>query len=143
MAEKESIPTVRAERTAANTYIVRSAGGAELQISSTGTEGAFSPVELLQAAVAGCAALSAEAQLANRLGADFRATATAAAVLNSEENRIAELITTITADMSQLDPERQQRLVSSAERFVEQLCTVKRTLSHGTENTAEVRHRDS
>ena len=140
MATGEPTPSLTAERTGPKTYTARNDRGAEVVMGSPGAEGCFTPVELLQAAVAGCTALSAEAQLAYSLGDDFEATATVEALLDSEENRIDELITRIDADMSGLAPERRDRLIASAERFIARLCTVKRTLEHGTENTTEVRN---
>lgn len=135
----EPIPTLTAERTGPATYTVRNAQGAELRIGVPGAENSFSPVELLQAAAAGCAALSAEAQLVNRLGGDFNATAAVEAHLNFDENRVERLVTLIDVDMSMLDPEKQDKLITSAERSIDKLCTVKRTLNQGTENITQVR----
>lgn len=84
---------------------MRNAKGAEVRIGALGAEGAFSPVELLQAALAGCAALSAEAHLTSALGPNFDATSTVQAVYNAKENRVEKLITTIDADTSGLSAE--------------------------------------
>ncbi len=142
MVPPHSTQPITAERTGPNTYTVHNDRGAQVIMGSPGAEGAFTPVELLQAAVAGCTALSAEAQLAYTLGGDFEATATVEAILNEEENRIAEFLTRIDADMSGLAPERREKLIASAERVIARLCTVKRTLEHGTGNTTEVRNRE-
>ncbi|AGF71971.1 OsmC family protein [Corynebacterium halotolerans] len=139
MAEDKPIPNVTAKRSGINTYTVRSAGDAELRIGSPGEEGVFSPVELLQAAIAGCAAMSAEPQLTSQLGKDFAATTTVEAVQDPEDNRLDKLITTISTDMAGLDPEKRDKLISRSEKFIEKLCTVKRTLQHGVETETSVR----
>lgn len=138
MTNSVSIPDLTAERSAVNTYTVRSTSGAELRIGALGAEGAFSPVELLQAALAGCAALSAEAQLTSQLGPNFDATSTATAVFNADDNRVEKLITTIAADTSELSSEKHDKLVASAERIIDKLCTVKRSLSAGVEPVSAV-----
>jgi uncharacterized OsmC-like protein len=135
----EPIPTLTAERASPATYTVRNGQGAELRIGVPGAENSFSPVELLQAAAAGCAALSTEAQLVNRLGDDFNATTTVEAHYNFDENRIESLVTLGDVDMSVLDPEKQNKLITSAERSIDKLCTVKRTLNQGAENVTLVR----
>jgi uncharacterized OsmC-like protein len=139
MSTDVSVPALTAQRTAPATYTVRNANGGEFRIGAPGAEdGSFSPVEILQAAAAACAALSAEAKLANRLGEGFDATSTVEAEPNMDDNRIERLITHVEADMSELDAETRQKLIASAERSIDSLCTVKRTLNHGAVNTTEV-----
>ena len=135
MAGHAPIPELVAERTEAGTYTVRNGAGAELQIGMPGAVGAFSPVELLQAALAGCASLSAEAQLVSRLGEEFDAVTTVGAVYDAEQNRVEKLVATIAVDSSELDPGEHDKLVSSAARVIDKLCTVKRSLNAGIEAT--------
>ncbi|WP_152347541.1 OsmC family protein [Brevibacterium sp. CFH 10365] len=143
MSDDASVPALTAQRTAPATYTVRNANGGEFRIGAPGADdGSFTPVELLQAAAAGCAALSAEAKLANRLGEDFDAVSTVEAELNMDDNRIERLVTSIEADMSELDAETRQKLIASAERSIDSLCTVKRTLNHGAANTTGVAAQD-
>ncbi|MFJ2469820.1 MULTISPECIES: OsmC family protein [Micrococcaceae] len=138
MAGHAPIPELVAQRTSSGTYTVRNSAGAELRIGAPGAAGAFSPVELLQAALAGCASLSAEAQLVSRLGEEFDAVTTVNAVYDAEQNRVEELITRITVDSSELDQSDHDRLVSSAVRIIDKLCTVKRSLNAGIEATTEL-----
>lgn len=135
MAGHAPIPELVARRTAVGTYTVRNATGAELQIGAPGAAGVFSPVELLQAALAGCASLSAEAQLVSRLGEEFDAVTTVDAVYDADQNRLEKLVTRIAVDSSELDPDEHDRLVSSAARIIDKLCTVKRSLNAGIEAT--------
>lgn len=131
-------PNVTITRSDVNAYTARSAGGAELRIGEPGEEGVFSPVELLQVALAGCASMSAEPQLRSQLGTDFELDTTVEAIYDSEENRLVKLITTLNADLSELDSEQQEKLIARAEKFIEKLCTVKRTLRHGAETETVV-----
>lgn len=136
------LPVLTAERTSAKTLTVRNGRGAELHIGMAEAEGSFSPGELLQAAVTGCAALSAEAQLAHELGDDFEMTASTEAVTNEADNRIDQLIVDIAADMSELGPQDREKLITRSERVIDRLCTVKRSLNHGVDSTATVRDFD-
>jgi uncharacterized OsmC-like protein len=128
--------TVR--RSTAGTWTVTNAVGAEIRIGSPGEEGAFSPGELLQAALAACSVLSADTQLAHHLGADYEATATVEAVEDEAEGRVTGLLATISPDMSGLAPDEQEKLVVRAGRVIERLCAIKRSLNHGVEAAAEV-----
>ena len=134
----ENIPPLTAERTAPWTLTVDNGRGATLQIGMEGAEGSFSPVELLQAALAGCAALSGEAQLAHRLGEDFELSSTVEATHDKGTNRIEALTNRIVADLSGLDPAQQEKLIASTQRSIAKLCTVKRSLAEGGETSTEV-----
>lgn len=138
MAGHAPISELVAQRTSSGIYTVRNSAGAVLRIGAPGAAGAFSPVELLQAALAGCASLSAEAQLVSKLDDEFEALTTVNAVYNSEQNRVEKLITRIAVDSSELDQNEHDRLVSSAVRIIDKLCTVKRSLNVGIEATTEL-----
>ncbi|OFV79053.1 OsmC family protein [Rhodococcus erythropolis] len=142
MAGHAPIPELEARRTAAGTFTVRNGTGAELRIGMPGATGVFSPVELLQAALAGCASLSAEAQLVDRLGEEFDAVTTVGAVYDAEQNRVEKLVTKIAVDSSDLDQEEHDRLTSSAARIIDKLCTVKRSLNIGIEATTELERQE-
>ena len=141
MTDTRPLPPLSAERTGPHAYLARNDRGAQVRIGPPGAADSFTPGELLQAALAGCAALSAEAQLAHHLGEDFEATATTEGIHHTGDNRIAAFSTSILADMSTLDDAQCARLIASAERFIERLCTVKRTVTHGADNTARVEAR--
>ncbi|QGU05132.1 OsmC family protein [Corynebacterium comes] len=134
----ENIPTLTAVRTGPWTFTVDNGRGATVQIGMSGAPDSFSPVELLQAALAGCAALSGEAQLAHRLGEDFEMSSTVEATYNAENNRIEALANRIVADMSGLDAEKREKLIASTERSIAKLCTVKRSLAEGMTATTVV-----
>ena len=127
-----------ATRTGPWTLSVDNGRGATLAIGMDGAADSFSPIELLQAALAGCAALSAEAQLVDKLGADTPVTSTVQAAYDRDANRLTHLSTTLTTDMTPLPAERIEKLIQAAERSVGRLCTVKRSLAHGIEATTTI-----
>lgn len=130
--------SLTATRTGAWTYTVDNGRGASLDIGLEGADGTFSPVELLQAALAGCAALSAEAQLVNKLGENAEVSSVVDFTHDPETNRINSLTNLISADMSSLEPERREKLSAAAERSIGVLCTVKKSLNHGVEASTTV-----
>ncbi|HZK31805.1 MAG TPA: OsmC family protein [Corynebacterium sp.] len=138
MSEYPSIDSLSAERTAPQTLTLRNGRGAELKIGMEGAAGSFTPGELLQAAVAGCAALSAEAQLAHELGRDYEMSALMKSSVDEEADRLESITVTLRADMSDLDEPTRQKLITRAERVIERLCVVKRSVNHGVQATAEV-----
>lgn len=141
MAEHDAVPALTAKRTAARTFTLRNDRGAQLQIGMAGAEGAFTPGELLQAAVTGCAALSAEAQLAHTLGPDYEMTATVAASVDEAADLMESITVTLAAAMPELDDAAREKLVEQAERVIDRLCTVKRSVNHGVAATAAVQPR--
>lgn len=64
------------------------------------------------------------------------------ALYNAEENRVEKLITQIAVDTSELDSEKKDKLIASAERVIDKLCTVKRTLNSGVDAVTEVQGHD-
>lgn len=134
----KQILSLTATRTRDWTYTVNNGRGATLEIGLEGADGAFSPVELLQAALAGCAALSAEAQLVNKLGDAAAVVSSVDIVHDSDSNRITALTNHITADMSSLDTKRRDKLIAAAERSIGALCMVKNSLNHGADATTTV-----
>lgn len=139
MTPRDPLPQVTAVRTAKNLYTIRSEGGGELKAGAPGTEGAFTPGELLQAALAACSALSADAQLASKLGDDFEATLTVEATRHDEDDRVDKLLTTVTTDMSQLRADERDKLLERTDRVIERLCAVKRSLNAGIDSSVVVR----
>lgn len=119
-----------AERVEQGTYIARNERGGQVRVGLPGAEGCFTPGELLLIAAGTCAGLSADHVLGGRLGRDFDATITVEALTNAEEARYTRLVTRLIADMSELPAERRAVLIERAEKAIDRLCTVGRTLEH-------------
>lgn len=131
MTNTERTPPITAKRIAPAVYLARHDNGAEVRVGLEGTEATFTPGELLRVAVAACAALSAEHLLVHRLGSDFNATLSVAAVKDMDENRYSTIVTELAADMSELDEDRHAGLIERSLRAIDRLCTVGRTVEAG------------
>ncbi len=139
MTTRDPLPQVTAVRTAKDLYTIRNKSGGELRVAPPGTEGTFTPGELLQAALAGCCALSADAQLDSKLSPDFDATVTVDATRHIEDNRVESLFVTLDADMSNLSTEDREKLLIRTDRIIDRLCAIKRSLNTGVESSITVR----
>ncbi|MCL2455064.1 MAG: OsmC family protein [Micrococcales bacterium] len=126
------------ERVGSRRWVGHSSRGATVRIGPVGTDGAFSPAELLKIALAGCAGLTADAPLERRIGPDGPATVTVDGSFDPEEKRYTTLTDRLTVDLSGLDEAARQRLFASLHRAVEGHCVVARTLDAGASTTFTV-----
>lgn len=117
---------------------IKNTRGAELTAGDRDAEEAFSPEELLQAALAACSVLSAETQLAYVLGEDFDLTASTAGTQSEDGKRVKDIKVTMNVDMSALGDAEREKLVSRADRIIDRLCVIKRSLRHGVEAATEI-----
>lgn len=132
---------IRAERTGPALYTARNSRGATVQIGGPGAEGSFTPGELLQAALAACASLSADHALRSLLGDDFEANTVIEAQGVPGDYRYESFVTLVDVDFTALDPERHEALITRAERAIERYCAVGRTIQQGAAAAAAVRPR--
>ncbi len=132
--------TLAVDRSGAWTYVARNDRGGEVRIGVAGASDSFTPGELLQLAVATCGALSADHVLASRLGEDFEATLLLDALTASgpHESRYTHLSTQLVTDLSALPPDRRDALVTRAEKAIERLCAVARTVERSATTEARV-----
>ena len=128
------------DRVSNKTYIGRNARGGEVRISTSDADGALSPGELLQLAMAACGILSSDHTLASRLGDDFAARVHITATKPHGENRYDTITTNILTNMSSIEPAKQTALIDRAKRAIERYCTVSHTLDHGAEHTVTIRN---
>lgn len=102
-------------------------GRAEVRIGRTGQAESFSPVELLLAAAAGCAIVTAETLVTRRTGGPL--VARASDVRPEGAHQLDAVPVELDFDASGLDEAR----LAVIRRAVEQLCTVTRTLRQGAD----------
>ncbi|WP_328813049.1 OsmC family protein [Rhodococcus sp. NBC_00297] len=121
------------DRTGTRRYTGKSSRGAEVLIGSEDIEGVFTPGELLKIALAACTGMSSDRPLARRLGDDYDATVRVSGVADRDEERYPRLEEVLTVDLSALDPEARERLLTVVTKAVDKVCTVGRTLKAGTE----------
>lgn len=121
------------ERTGTRRYLGKSSRGAEVLIGSESVDGVFTPGELLKIALAACTGMSSDLPLARRLGDNYDATIEVSGAADRENERYPALAEVLRVDLSELDADAQQRLLTVVERAIEKVCTVSRTLKAGTE----------
>ncbi|MGO3067921.1 OsmC family protein [Corynebacterium casei] len=127
---------MKATRTNQNEYTVTNQDGTSLKVSPHGTPGAFSPGELLQATLLGCASLSADAQLSHMLGADFDAKAS---VKSTEaDNFITDMLFEFQIKTEGLDDAEREKIIKAAAKKIERLCIVKRSLNKGINTETDI-----
>lgn len=121
------------QRTGVRRYTGRSSRGAEVLIGSEDVEGVFTPGELMKIALAACSGMSSDQPLRRRLGDDYDATLRVSGAADREQERYPLLEETLEIDLSGLSEQERARLLTVVERAVDQVCTVGRTLTSGTE----------
>lgn len=108
--------TVSVRRVGSGRFVATAPGGATVDIGGDG----FSPVQLLEAALAACAALTAEQLIVRRTGADFTVVATGAEA--AHEVSSVDVTFALPAD---------EPLATVIPRAVVRECKVSRTVEHG------------
>lgn len=118
------------ERTGTRTYTARSARGAEVAIGPTSAGAVFTPGELLKVALAACAAMSSDQSFAHRLGDDYQATVRVGSVKHETEDRYTDFTEYFDVDLSSLDDDARDRLITVVRRAIAASCTVGLTVQN-------------
>ncbi|GFG76551.1 OsmC family protein [Mycobacterium botniense] len=126
------------ERTGPRRYTGYSSRGAQVLVGSEDVEGVFTPGELLKIALAACSGMASDRPLARRLGEDYRAVVTVSGPPDRAQERYPLLRETLEIDLSGLNGEEAQQVLSIVHRAVDQACTVGRTLKSGTQVIFEI-----
>lgn len=126
------------ERTGTRRYTGHSSRGAQVLVGSEDVEGVFTPGELLKIALAACSGMASDQPLARRLGADYQAVVKVSGAADRDQEVYPLLAETLEIDLSGLDEQEKARLITVAERAIDLVCTVGRTLKSGTTVTFEV-----
>ncbi|MCZ4078464.1 OsmC family protein [Rhodococcus sp. H36-A4] len=138
MADESTPTALWVERTGTRRYTGMSSRGAEVLIGSESVDGVFTPGELLKIALAACTGMSSDLPLSRRLGDNFDSKVTVSGSADRENERYPELREVLAVDLSELDPDAQQRLLTVVERAIDKVCTVGRTLKAGAEVSLEI-----
>lgn len=126
-------PALWVERTGGRRYVGRSARGGEVQLGGLDVEGTFTPGELLKIALAACTGFASDVTLARRLGDDYAATVHVSGASDPEDDRYPTLTERLELDLSGLDDDARERLLTVVTRAVDASCTVGRTLKAGAD----------
>jgi uncharacterized OsmC-like protein len=108
--------TVSVRRVGSGRFVATAPNGATVDIGGDG----FSPVQLLETALAACAALTAEQLIVRRTGADFTVVATGTEA--AHELTAVDVTFALPAD---------EPLATVIPRAVARECKVSRTVEHG------------
>jgi uncharacterized OsmC-like protein len=126
------------ERTGSRRYTGYSSRGAQVLVGSEDVEGVFTPGELLKIALAACSGMSSDEPLARRLGDDYKAVIKVSGAADREQERYPLLEEILELDLSGLSEVERERLLVVADRAIDLVCTVGRTLKAGTEVSFKV-----
>jgi uncharacterized OsmC-like protein len=126
------------ERTGTRRYTGYSSRGAQVLIGSEDVDGVFTPGELLKIALAACSGMSSDLPLARRLGDDYKAMVKVSGPADREQERYPLLEEILELDLSGLSEAEKERLLVVANRAVDLVCTVGRTLQSGTTVNFEI-----
>lgn len=138
MADESTPTSLWVERTGTRRYTGKSSRGAEVLIGSESVDGVFTPGELLKIALAACSGMSSDVPLSRRLGESYDATIEVSGAADRDNELYPELHEVLKLDLSELDPEAQQRLLTVVERAIDKVCTVGRTLKAGTKVSLDI-----
>lgn len=124
---------VEVTRSGEHRFVATNERGATVHIGRDGAEGAFTPGELLLAAVAGCSAVTAENLLVRRLGEDAELTVHADRTKNpGDDHKFAAIQTAFDVDLSAIPEPDRAKVVAAVERAVRSYCTVSRSVEEST-----------
>lgn len=132
------------ERLEDGSWQAQSDDGATLKFGKG--EGQFSPVELMQIALAGCTALSSQYAVEHALGEGKGARVLVNGTYDPEEGTYLRFQEDVTVDATSAKPalndENAKELKERMERHINKGCTVKQTLERGAQVrvTVNVRH---
>ncbi|GGQ93808.1 OsmC family protein [Streptomyces pilosus] len=140
---EDSQRSVHVERTATGHFVATNARGGTLPFGTASDDGgaAFTPVELLLAAIGGCTAADVDVATARHAEPDrFSVSVTGDKISDELGNRMTGLV--VSFDVSFPDGEGAERARAILPRAVrtshERLCTVSRTIETGTPVTTVI-----
>ncbi|HET9657270.1 MAG TPA: OsmC family protein [Kineosporiaceae bacterium] len=131
---EQSHRQVTLERLDEGVYLARNARGGELRFGSKAGE-AFTPVELLLAAIAGCSAVDVDVVTGRRSPAEtFRAVVDAEAVRDDGGNLLRDIRLTfqVTFPPGEAGDAAREILPRAVRASHDRTCTVSRTIEAGT-----------
>lgn len=127
---------VEVQRTGRQAYVASNERGGRVAIGADGAPGAFTPGELLLAAIAGCSGLTSENLLTRRLGESAALSVHADRSKDPEDpKKFSSVQVSFDVDLSGMAEDERNKLADAVERAVERSCTVSRSVEEGTPTT--------
>ncbi|WP_190822959.1 OsmC family protein [Saccharopolyspora pogona] len=122
---------VEVTRTGQHTFTATNPRGGVVTIGREDAPDAFTPGELLLAAIAACSAVTSENLLVRRLGEDAKVTVhTDRTKVPEDKHKFASVQVSFDVDLSGV--EDHGKLVDAVQRAIEKYCTVSRSVEEGT-----------
>jgi uncharacterized OsmC-like protein len=115
-------------------FVARNNRGGELEFGEA-EDGAFTPVELLLTAIAGCTAIDVDYITAKRAEPDrFVVTVDADKIRDDQGNRLTDILLRFAVEFPESEggDAAREKLPSAVQRSHDRLCTVSRTVEVGT-----------
>ncbi|SEA72715.1 Uncharacterized OsmC-related protein [Bowdeniella nasicola] len=131
-------PPISLRRLGTRTFVATAPRGQQLTVGPADVPGAITPGELLQIALAGCNAMSADARMSHALGEDHDSTWWVRAIFEAEGDEYVGFDVVADADLSALDSEEETKLAQRAAAAIARLCTVGHTLEGNPVTTLTV-----
>lgn len=134
LMSEDTLRSVEIERTSVGEYVVRNARGGSIPVG-TGGDAAFTPVELLLAALGGCTAVDVDHITSRRAEpAHFSVTVSGDKIRDEGGNRMRDLTVTfdVTFPPGPDGDAARAALPRSMQQSHDRLCTVSRTVELGT-----------
>ncbi len=125
---------VEIRRDGSHRFTARNDRGGEVAIGRDDAPEAFTPGELLLAAIAGCSAVTTENLLVRRIGEDAELAVHADRDKDPEDpHKFSSVRVSFDVDLTEIqDDTERDRIVDAAERAVARFCTVSRSVEEGT-----------
>ncbi|MCA1190525.1 MULTISPECIES: OsmC family protein [unclassified Saccharopolyspora] len=130
---------VEVHRTGEHTFTATNGRGGQVTIGRDGAPDAFTPGELLLAAIAGCSAVTSENLLVRRAGADADIAVHADRdKTDADPNKFSEVRVRFDVDLSSVAGADRAKLLDAVERAIERYCTVSRSVQESTPISLEL-----
>jgi putative redox protein len=140
MMSEDTRRHVAIDRVSAGTYIAANERGGTISVGD-GSGDAFTPVELLLAAIAGCTAIDVDPITSRRAEPDsFRVEADANKVRDESGNHLTDIVVTfkIAFPAGTAGDDASAILPDIVQKSHDRLCTVSRTIELGTPVTPRI-----
>ncbi|MFD8733771.1 OsmC family protein [Streptomyces sp. NPDC059618] len=139
----DTLRRVTVERTGTGRFTATNARGGTISFGTgaPGTEDAFTPVELLLAAIGGCTAADVDVATARHVEPTrFTLTVTGDKISDEQGNRMTDLAVTFSVAFPDGEPGDRARAIlpRAVKTSHDRLCTVSRTIEAGTPVTVTV-----
>ncbi|GAB3293538.1 OsmC family protein [Parasphingorhabdus pacifica] len=125
---------VDVRRTGKHSFTATNDRGIEVAIGRDGDPDAFTPGELLLAAIAGCSAVTSENLLTRRVGEEAPIAVHADRTKTQDDpNKFASVQVNLDVDLDAVeDPDERAKLAEAVQRAIDRFCTVSRSVEEGT-----------